>query len=98
MNCINDIISSIKESSSKENNKSIIGSENDSNDDNIKSCQKSIKNLCNSLWIQGFINKTNNIKKLEKQNSKKMINTNYYIHEGYYSHLNLKYCLKNIKN
>jgi len=90
LNCINDIISSIKESSSKNNNNSNIANEKDANDDNIKACQKSIKNLCNSLWLQGFINKTNNIKKIDKQNTKKMINTNYYIYEGYYSHLNLK--------
>ena len=95
LNCINDIISSIKESPSKNIINLNITNEND---DNIKVCQNSIKNLCNSLWLHGFINKTNNIKEMDKQNKNKMINSNYYIHEGYYSHLNLKKeIIKNIE-
>ena len=98
LNSINDIISSIKESSSKNNDNTNIESGNESNDQNIKGCQKSIMDLYNSLWLQKFINNSNNNKRLEDQNIKKLINTNYYIYKGYYSHLNLKdYILKNIE-
>ena len=92
LNCINEIISSIKESSFIINNNSYAASENenDGNDDNINLCQKTIKNLCNSIWLQEFINKTNKIKRIDKHRTNRMINTDYYIYEGYYSHLNLK--------
>jgi len=92
LNYINDIISSIKESSFITNSNSYLASENENNgnDDNINLYQKTIKNLCNSIWLQGFINKNIKIKKIDKQRTNRMINTDYYIYEGYYSHLNLK--------
>ena len=94
----NDIISSIKTSLSQSNDNTNIAGGNESNDENIKECRKSIMNLYNSLWLQKIISNTNNIKTLDSQNTKKMINTNYYIYNGYYSHLNLKdYILKNIE-
>ena len=98
LNSINDIISSIKESFSNNNENSNIAEGNASNDENIKECKKSIMHLCKSVWLQKFINNSNNIKTLDSQNTKKMINNNYYIDKGYYSHLNLKdYILKNIE-
>ena len=97
-NSINDIISSIKVSLSKNTDNTKISAGNESNDENIKVCEKSIMDLCNSLWLKKFINNTNSIKALDKQYIKKMINTNYYIYKGYYSHLNLKdYIIKNIE-
>ena len=58
---------------------------------------ETIKKISNSIWLKGL---KNNDKKIE---IKKVVNTdivkgNYYIQEGYYSHLNLKeYILKNIE-
>ena len=70
---------------------------------NAKICQESIKNIYNSIWIKRFINKDNkdNIGKESTINNKNILNLikiNYYIKEGYYSHLNLKKCIiKNIE-
>ena len=73
---------------------------------NAKTCQESIKNIYNSIWIKRFINNNNkdnkiNIGKESTINNKNILNlikTNYYIREGYYSHLNLNKCIiKNIE-
>ena len=55
-NSINDTISSIKVSLSQSNDNTNIAGVNESNDENIKVCQKSIINLCNSLWLEKIIN------------------------------------------
>ena len=60
-----------------------------SNDESIKLCQESIKNLYNCIWLKGFSSE-NNEKNLDKYFNKQNININYYIKEGYYSHLNLQ--------
>ena len=65
-------------------------------DNNLRTCEESIKRLYKSIWLKGFRNNKNIIKKINFQNSK--IKTNFYINEGYYSHLNLKESiLKNIE-
>ena len=70
---------------------------------NDKTCQESIKNICNTIWIRSYINDSNkeNIIKesnINNKNISNLIKTNYYIKEGYYSHLNLKESiLKNIE-
>ena len=82
--------------------KSLIGNNsNISNEEDVKNSQQKIKNLCNNIWVQGYMNQKNNknidIKNLKQKNSD-VKNYNYYIHKGYYSHLNLKgYILKNIE-
>ena len=90
---LNDIIKSITE-----NNSNSIS--NLSKKEDVKNSQQKIKNLYNNIWLKGFLNKDNNkidIKNLDQKNSD-IKNYNYYIHEGYYSHLNLKgYILKNIE-
>ena len=60
-----------------------------SNDESMKLCIESIKNLYNSIWLKIFYNENNNINIIKKSNSKNMY-INYYIKEGYYSHLNLQ--------
>ena len=94
MKSIKDIIKNIKEKSYS------IDLVEESND---KSYQESIRNLCNSIWLREYMNNANkeNILKEDKtinKNITKIIKTNYYINEGYYSHLNLKKSiLKNIE-
>ena len=98
INNINDIIKLIQESSPNINNN--ISNEN-SNDENIKICQETIKKLYNSVWlsrIKSKNNKNNNDIKDKKLDGKNSLKTNYYISEGYYSKLNLKESiLKNIE-
>ena len=58
---------------------------------------ETIKKLSNSIWLKGL---KNNVKKIDikKVVITDVIKGNYYIQEGYYSHLNLKgYILKNIE-
>ena len=93
INNLNIIIKNIIEN--KLNNNS-----NNSNKEELKKSEEKIKKLCNNIWLQGYINKKDNknidIKDL-KQKNRNIMNYNYYINEGYYSHLNLKgYILKNI--
>ena len=94
MKSIKDIIKNIKEKSYS------IDLVEESDD---KSYQKSLRNLCNSIWLRGYMNNANKeiILKEDKainKNITKIIKTNYYINEGYYSHLNLKKSiLKNIE-
>ena len=90
MKSIKDIIKNIKEKSYS------IDLVEESDD---KSYQKSLRNLCNSIWLRGYMNNANKeiILKEDKainKNITKIIKTNYYINEGFYSHLNLK---KNIE-
>ena len=60
------------------------------NEKEIKLCKESIKQLYNSVWLNNYINENNLKKNLEiKKIDNKTINANYYIKEGYYSHLNL---------
>ena len=76
-----------------------------SEDQDIQTCQETIKKLCNSIWIMGYINNKNKEKKnkenrkiITNKNVTNLIKANYYINEGYYSHLNLKKSiLKNIE-
>ena len=89
-NNLNDIIKSIIDNNS-----------NISNEENIKNNQQKIKNLCKNIWLHGYLNQKKNknidIKNLKQKNSD-IKSYNYYIHKGYYSHLNLKeYILKNIE-
>ena len=91
LNSINDVIKNIQEFPSNDNSNNII-------DEDIKNCQESINNLSNNIWLKGYINKNNggytDIKVIKPKN----LDTNYFIKEGYYSHLNLKECiLKNIE-
>ena len=68
-----------------------------------KKCQELIKNLCNNIWIKNDkinSNKENKGKEniVINKNISNILRTNYYIREGYYSHLNLKKnILKNIE-
>ena len=70
---------------------------NMSEEQDIQTCQESIKNLYNSIWLRGYINNKNKEKKIKEnrniitnKNVTNLIKTNFYINEGYYSHLNLK--------
>ena len=91
-NNLNDIIKKIQEDYYN------ISTDNiriNTDEESMKKCKESIMNLYNSIWLKNSINKKidnykiYDIKDIKKNNSK-YIYTNYYIHEGYYSKLNLK--------
>ena len=91
LNKINDVIKIIQENSSNNNSKIII-------DEDIKNFQVSINYLSNSIWLKDYMCKDNNGNIDIGEFKQKDLNTNYFIQEGYYSHLNLKeYILKNIE-
>ena len=91
---INDVLKNIEEVATYTNS----NIPNDlTNENALKSCKESIKRLYESVWLKEFRNNNNIIKKLNQKDAK-IIKTNFYINEGYYSHLNLKsYILKNIE-
>ena len=91
---INDVLKNIEEEANHTNSNIT----NDLTNENVlKKCKESIKRLYESVWLKGFRNNSNIIKNLNQKDTK-IIKTNFYINEGYYSHLNLKsYILKNIE-
>ena len=95
---INDIIKNIQEYKSNINSY-ILNEFSDEAD--VKASLESIKHMCNNIWINGYKKKKSN-KNIDinnkNPNNSNINSINYFIREGYYSHLNLKpYILKNIE-
>ena len=91
INNLNDVIKSIQENPSNNISNIVI-------DEEIKNCQETINYLTNNIWLKAYISKNNDDNIEIKEFKQKDFNTNYFIQEGYYSHLNLKeYILKNIE-
>ena len=91
INNLNDVIKSIQENPSKNNSNIVI-------DEEIKNCQESINYLTHNIWLKAYISQNNDNNIEINEFKQKDFNTNYFIQEGYYSHLNLKeYILKNIE-
>ena len=90
---INDVLKKFWEDpSNTTKNANDLTTEND-----LKESEETIKRLYKSIWLKGFKNNCNITKNINQKDSK-IIKTNFYINEGYYSHLNLKESiLKNIE-